>query len=126
MRATERRKLLARKLESFTPRTITEPLALERELVKVRRSGHAVDREEITRGIMCVAAPILDDGGETVAAVSTAFPTYVIEERGIKDEIRAVTWCASEATRLLAGEPDGYGASRRGGGHLMPIAKKRR
>ncbi|HSB70166.1 MAG TPA: IclR family transcriptional regulator [Candidatus Methylomirabilis sp.] len=126
MPSSERRKLLAGKLESFTLRTITAPLALERELARVRRSGYAVDREEITRGIMCVAAPILDGEGETLAAISTAFPTYVIEERGVKDEIRAVTRCAAEATRLLAGESDGHGASRRSGGHPTSIAKKRR
>ena len=123
--SAERRKILARKLESFTPRTITDPLALERELAKVRRSGYAVDREEITRAIMCVAAPILDGNGETVAAISAAFPTYIIEERGIQDEIRAVTRCASEASRLLTADPDGYRASRQGG-HPTSTAKKRR
>ena len=126
MQPAERRKIFARKLESFTLRTLTDPPALERELAKVRRCGYALDREEITRGIMCVAAPIQDGEGETVAAISTAFPTYVIEEQGIKDEIRAVTRCAAEASRLLSGESNGYMAPRRSGARLAPTAKKRR
>ena len=36
----------------------------------VRRDGYAIDREEATRQTWCVAAPILDYTGRTVAAVS--------------------------------------------------------
>ncbi|HYL80875.1 MAG TPA: IclR family transcriptional regulator [Candidatus Acidoferrum sp.] len=120
-----RRKILARKLETFTPNTITDPLALEKELNTVRRCGYALDREEITRGIMCVAAPIRNGEGETVAAISVAFPAYIRGERGVRREIRAVTRCALEATRLLAGKPGGDGALRPRGGRPAPATKKR-
>lgn len=125
MTPAARRKILARKLETFTPSTITDPAALERELNTVRRCGYALDREEITRGIMCVAAPIQNSEGETLAAISLAFPAYIREERGLRDEIRAVTRCAVEVTRLLAGKSGGNGALRRRGGHLAPATKKR-
>jgi DNA-binding IclR family transcriptional regulator len=125
MRPSERRQILARKLEAFTPHTITDPIVLERELGKVRRGGYALDREEITRGIMCVAAPIRNGEGDTVAAISIAFPAYIHAERGIRDEIRAVTGCASEVTRLLMGEPSGDGVLRRRGGRPAPATKKR-
>lgn len=120
-----RRKILARKLETFTPSTITDPAALEKELNTVRRCGYSLDREEITRGIVCVAAPIRDGEGDTVAAISVAFPEYIRGERGIRDEIRAVTRCASEVTRLLTGKPGGDGALRRRGGRPAPATKKR-
>jgi DNA-binding IclR family transcriptional regulator len=104
MHPAERRKILARGLEAFTPRTITDPVALEKELGKVQRCGYALDREEITRGILCVAAPIRNGEGDTVAAISVAFPAYIDKERGIAREIRAVTRCAAAVTNLLKGK----------------------
>jgi len=98
-----RRRILARRLEAYTPHTITEPAALERELREVQRSGYALDRQEITRGIMCVAAPIRSGDGATVAAISVAFPAYVDEERGIAQEIRAVTRCAEGISARMVG-----------------------
>ena len=103
LQPAERRKFLARGLKTFTSRTITDPVALERELGKVRRCGYALDREEITRGIMCVAAPIRNGEGDTVAAISAAFPAYIDKERGIAKEIEAVTRCAAAVTDLLKG-----------------------
>jgi DNA-binding IclR family transcriptional regulator len=125
MEPAEVRRILAGELEAYTPHTITKPEALRRELAKVRRCGYALDREEITRGIVCVAAPIRNGEGDTVAAISIAFPAYINEERGIKGEIAAVTRCASEVTRLLGGTPGGGGASRRDVGRRAPAAKKR-
>ena len=54
-------------LESFTPATITDPEALERELERVRQRGWAADIGELVNGEVSCAAPILDrrgrDGG---------------------------------------------------------------
>jgi DNA-binding IclR family transcriptional regulator len=103
MQPAERRKALGRGLKAFTPRTITDPAVLERELGKVRRCGYALDREEITRGIVCIAAPLRNDAEETVAAISVAFPAYIDKERGIAREIEAVTRCAVAISELLKG-----------------------
>lgn len=105
-----RRKLLGRRLEAFTPHTLTAPGVLARELQEVQRLGYALDRQEITRGIMCVAAPIRDGEGRTVAAISLAFSAYLDEERGIAQEIEAVCRCAAAISgRLLLGEPGDAG-----------------
>lgn len=104
MSPAERRKILGRRLASFTPHTLTEPAALEKELREVVRCGYALDREEITRGIMCVAAPVRNVEGKVIAAISVAFPAYIRQERGIDREIRAVTHCAASITSALAGE----------------------
>ncbi len=103
MQPAERRKILSRGLKSFTSRTITKPAALERDLGKVRRYGYALDREEITRGIMCIAAPLKNGDEDTVAAISVAFPAYVDRERGIAKEIEAVIRCAATVSNLLRG-----------------------
>jgi DNA-binding IclR family transcriptional regulator len=118
----ERRTVMSGALESFTPNTITRAGSLERELVKVRRRGFAVDREEITRGIMCVAAPVADGEARVLAAISVTFPAYIDKDRGIAAEVAAVTRCASAITHQLTGEgglttPAGAKAAR---GRLRP------
>lgn len=58
----------------LTAQTITELGALWEELAHIRARGYATDREEIEEGLACVAAPIRDYRGETIAAVSMAGP----------------------------------------------------
>jgi DNA-binding IclR family transcriptional regulator len=112
MQPADRRKILGRRLESFTPHTITEPVKLDQELQEVRRCGYALDQQEITRGIMCVAAAVKSPEGKTIAAISAAFPAYIEQERGIKDEIRAVTQCAEAISAQLQGAPAEAGDDR--------------
>jgi DNA-binding IclR family transcriptional regulator len=112
MQPVERRRILGKRLEAFTPHTITEMVKLDRELQEVRRCGYALDQQEITRGIMCVAAPVRNREGKTIAAISVAFPAYIEQERGIKDEIRAVTQCAVAISAQLQGAPAQEGGDR--------------
>jgi IclR family transcriptional regulator, acetate operon repressor len=63
---------LARRLVRRTPRTITDPALLRVELERIRREGVALDRGEAERSLSCAAAPILDDDGTALAAISVA------------------------------------------------------
>jgi len=56
----------------LTERTITDPAMLRREIDKVRRTDFAVDDEEVCLGLRCVAVPIRDLTGRTVAALSAS------------------------------------------------------
>ena len=82
--------LLASPLEAVTEKTIVDPDRLRQELQSIREQGYALDNEEITRGIMCAAAPVQGFNGELVGAISVTFPTYINEDRGIASEIAAV------------------------------------
>ncbi len=62
-------------LERFTPTTITSIAALEAELQQIRRRGYALDREEYTVGVRCVAVPIRDHSQAVVAAISVSVPS---------------------------------------------------
>jgi len=53
-----------------TPRTVIAPGLLADELARIREQGVAVEHEESTVGIACVAAPVLDGGAHAVAAIS--------------------------------------------------------
>jgi len=61
-------------LPGKTPHSLTTLSALEKELDKVRRHGVAFDNEEAEIGLKCVAAPIRNDEGSVVAALSVSAP----------------------------------------------------
>ena len=86
--------VLDRPLTAYTETTITGRTRLAAELARVRDQGYALDREEITRGLMCVAAPIVGFGTSVIGAISVTFPTYVAAETGLDDLIAAVRDCA--------------------------------
>jgi len=86
----EVKRVLSPPLTSFTSRTITDPEKLREELRIIRRQGYAVDREEVTRGLMCVAAPIYGHNEDVIGAISVTFPKYIDEEGGIETEIEVV------------------------------------
>lgn len=66
--------LPAEPLPAFTDHTITRTDALTRELRRIRRQGHALDNNERSAGLRCVAVPVLIDGA-CVAAVSVSGPS---------------------------------------------------
>lgn len=61
-------------LPGKTPHSLTTLAALEKELDKVRRHDIAYDDEEAEIGLKCLAAPIRDDEGNIVAALSVSAP----------------------------------------------------
>src|SRR5574337_76311 len=61
--------LKLRGLPKRTPQTITVASRLLRELERVRHHGYAVDEEENSVGVRCVAAPVFNTLGEVEASV---------------------------------------------------------
>lgn len=61
-------------LKKLTEKTITTRQRLMEELDEVRRTGIAMDREEIENGLSCIAAPVLQQDGEPALAISISFP----------------------------------------------------
>jgi DNA-binding IclR family transcriptional regulator len=62
-------------LEAITPRTITDPTILQKELQEIRSIGIAYNREEKSEQIIAIAAPIYDLYGNVNAALVVSFPT---------------------------------------------------
>ena len=62
--------VLAAGLRRRAPRTVVAPGLLRQELAEIRERGVALEHEESTVGITCVAAPVLDPTGVATAAVS--------------------------------------------------------
>lgn len=63
-------------LERLTEHTVADPVALARELARIRQHGYGLDGEECTVGVCCVAVPIFDYTGSVVAAMSVTAPTF--------------------------------------------------
>ena len=61
-------------LVGHTPKTITDPARLLRELEEVRQLGYATDHEEYLTGICCLAVPVRDEESRVVAALSVHAP----------------------------------------------------
>ena len=73
--AAERQEILAQPRPQVTPNTITGPEALARELDAVAKDGVAFDLEERNLGTCAVAAPVRDQIGKVIAAISVVAPT---------------------------------------------------
>lgn len=85
-------------LPRLTPRTITTPGALARELQDIRTEGTAYDREESHVGISCVAAPVFGSSRRVRAGLSITGRT------GTLDPVRygvAVRTAAATLSRTL-------------------------
>jgi IclR family acetate operon transcriptional repressor len=101
------RAVLSRGIEAVTDRTVTDPLALSRELDEARARGWAGSDAERTPGIRAVAAPVFDHTGNVIGALGLSVPTVRMDEARA-DELgaraAAVAWDVSEAlgaTRAL-------------------------
>jgi DNA-binding IclR family transcriptional regulator len=66
--------LLNGKLERFTPSTVVDQRRLLAQLREIRATGYAVDDEETEEGLICVAAPIRNQSGRVIAAISVGGP----------------------------------------------------
>jgi DNA-binding IclR family transcriptional regulator len=92
------RRILGRKLEAYAPNTITSATQLREELKQVKSDGYAIDNEEMTRGLVCVAAPIFGIDGEIAGAMSCTVPTYLYDEQSLDKNIDAVRRRAGQAS----------------------------
>jgi len=71
-----------------TENTITEPNQLKEHLNLVKRQGYAIDDEENEKGIRCVGAPIYNETGKVVAAVSISGPAFRITKKVIQEDLK--------------------------------------
>ncbi|GEL16421.1 IclR family transcriptional regulator [Pseudonocardia asaccharolytica] len=78
-------------LPRISRRTVSERRALDRELMRVRSAGVAVEVEEHQRGFAGVAVPVRGPGGETTAAlgVSVSRGEFTARRWELEDAVRS-------------------------------------
>lgn len=74
-------------LPEVTENTITDRGRLLEEFERVREQGYATDDEERVTGMRCIAAPVLDQQDEVVAAVSVSGPMSRMYDERFENEI---------------------------------------
>jgi IclR family acetate operon transcriptional repressor len=88
-------------LERFTENTLRSVSQLKEELLATRERGYAFDDEERTKGMRCVAAPILNVHGEAVAGISVSGPTHRMPDRLTRQIGERVAEAAKTVSRRL-------------------------
>jgi IclR family transcriptional regulator, acetate operon repressor len=98
------RNILQKKgLARFTAKTIVSPAHLTAELDVTRARGWAIDDEERTLGMRCVAAPVFDVFGEAIAGISISGPAVRMSLERVAELGPQVTRAADAVTRSLGG-----------------------
>lgn len=92
------------RLIPFTPHTITDARAFHQELDRVRDQHSSQDREEHEEGIRCIASPILDHRGSTVAAMSVSWPVFRFDNAREAEYVGLVRDATKEISRILGAQ----------------------
>ncbi|MBB3713553.1 IclR family KDG regulon transcriptional repressor [Limimaricola variabilis] len=88
-------------LEPVGPRTITDPGVLIETLRETRARGYAEEIEESEAGVRCMAAPVFNHVGQSVAAISLSFPLFRFEEARKPDYVRLLRAASQDASQAL-------------------------
>jgi DNA-binding IclR family transcriptional regulator len=100
-------------LPPLTPRTVTEPAALRRELARVRERGAAVTTEELEPGYVAVGAPVRSAAGAVVAALSVGGPKGRLGAERLGLVARKLLTAAAQVSARLGFKEPGKQAPRR-------------
>jgi len=98
-------------LEPLTSRTLVDPIQLDSDLDRVRRDGFATATDELELGLSAVAAPVQDETGRVVAALSVSGPTLRLTPRRIGELRPIVIKQARALSKQLGHRPEGVHAA---------------
>jgi DNA-binding IclR family transcriptional regulator len=91
----------------FTDTTITSGQALLKELVRIKKRGYAIDRQEHEVGVVCVAVPVFSSGQELVGAISIAGPSVRMDEKILPGYAKLVISVSQEISKKLGSTESG-------------------
>jgi DNA-binding IclR family transcriptional regulator len=90
-----------RGMERKTKRSITSPAKFLREAAQVRQYGFAVDNEENSDSVRCIAAPIFDAKGKVLAALGTSAVVLHISEEQLPKIVQLVKVAAAKVSARI-------------------------
>lgn len=87
-------------LKALTPKTITDPQILRREIEEVGRSGVAFDDGEFDTEVRCAAIPVRDFKGQVIGAIGISGPVWRLSIQALQSRTKNV----KEAADRLSAE----------------------
>jgi IclR family acetate operon transcriptional repressor len=94
-------RVLARKLQALTPRTITDPALLRERLALVRQQLYEISMDETLLGISALAAPILNYDNELVGAIAVVGTTQYVHEPADPQQLQLLRACTKAISLRL-------------------------
>jgi DNA-binding IclR family transcriptional regulator len=92
------------KFAKYTDQTILTPKAFLEDLARVRKQGFALDQQEATLGIHCIAAPIFNRKGEVIGTLNISGFTDQLPKKDFEKNGRLVKDTAQRISRKLGYE----------------------
>lgn len=92
-------------LTPYTPRTITDPKLLLKDLEQARSRGYATDREELIPGVACAGAPVFDQKGNAIASLSISSGTELLDLDNFSDLADELIQTSTEISYVLGYSP---------------------
>jgi DNA-binding IclR family transcriptional regulator len=92
-------------LKRYTDTTITSLTELEKACARVRTEGYAVDEAEYRDEVRCLAAPIRDQDGKTIAAIGISAPASRFPKARVKTFAEHVRDAAARINAALQAGP---------------------
>jgi IclR family transcriptional regulator, acetate operon repressor len=89
---------------SLTEHTLVNRDAMVQEVGRIVARGCAYDREEHVEGMRCVAAPVFNEVGYPICALSVSGPSVRIGDAVLDQHARAVNAMGQRATEFLGGQ----------------------
>lgn len=88
-------------LERYTKNTITDCDALMREIELIRNSGMAHDRCEFDTDVRCIAVPVHDFAGRSIAAMGISGPVWRMADDSVAEKAVVLRDAAAELSSAL-------------------------
>ena len=99
--------LQEKELKKYTPHTITDPAELLKEFGRIRNKGYAIDDEERTPGVRCIAVPIFNYSGNVNQCIGLSAPKELINEKALDVYVKEL-----KKYGMLISKELGYGMYR--------------
>ena len=100
-------------LQRLTKNTIVHLEELKKHLADVKTQGYAIDDEENEEGIRCVAAPVRNDRGGVIAAISISGPSVRMTEERIHNKLKKQVMKSALQISKKLGYKSGFPKERR-------------
>jgi IclR family pca regulon transcriptional regulator len=91
-------------LKQLTDHTIVNRKRLTAELKQIRERGYALNDQEIANGLRGVAAPVLTEFGQPLAAINISIPHPLTGPEEIEDVLAPKVMATAREIGLLAGK----------------------